>query len=151
MCFVMPFVYLYNKSDYSTDFASLNCRIFCQQFASLIWQNFLLAIRFAHLAKEVTFKGQFCIFRFAQHLQNHLKCSLCSLFTNEFVYARNACAQIRPFPWFFRLPNFVLLRAFMTGWMPLYLLPISSYRGKLYLHDVTINPRRLNLYHLSIN
>ena len=113
--------------------------------------KFFAIIRFAHLAKEVTFKGQFCIFRFAQHLQNYFKCSLRSLFTNKFVYARDARAQIRPLPWFFRLPNFVLLRAFMTGWMPLYLLPISSYRGKLYLHDVTINPRRLNLYHLSIN
>ena len=77
--------------------------------------------QFAHLAKEVPFKGQFCIFRFAQHLKNHFKCSLCSLFTNEFVYARDARKQIRPLPWFFRLPNFVLLRAFMAGWMPLYL------------------------------
>ena len=100
----------------------LNCRIFCKKFASLIWQNFLQAIRFAHLAKEVTFKGQFCIFRFAQHLQNHFKCSLRSLFTNKFVYARDARAQIRPLPRFFRLPNFVLLRAFIAGWMPLYLL-----------------------------
>jgi hypothetical protein len=57
------------------------------------------------LAKEVTFKGQFCIFRFAQHLQNHFKCSLRSLFTNDFMYARDARAQIRPLPWFFRLPN----------------------------------------------
>ena len=109
------------ESDYSTYFALLNCRIFSKKFASLIWQNFLQAIRFAHLAKEVTFKGQFCIFRFAQHLQNHFKCSLCSLFTNKFVYAHNACAQIRPLPWFFRLPNFVLLQAFIAGWMPLYL------------------------------
>ena len=81
----------------------------------------LQAIRFAHLAKEVTFKGLFCNFRFAQHLQNHFKCSLRSLFTNEFVYARDARKQIRPLPRFFRLPNFVLLRAFMAGWMPLYL------------------------------
>ena len=110
------------ESDYSTYFASLNCRIFSKKFASLIWQNFLQAIRFAHLAKEVTFKGQFCIFCFAQHLQNHFKCSLRSLFTNEFVYARDARAQIRPLPRFFRRANFVLLRAFTAGWMPLYLL-----------------------------
>ena len=83
--------------------------------------KFFAIIRFAHLAKEVTFKGQFCIFRFAQHLQNYFKCSLRSLFTNKFVYARDARAQIRPLPQFFRLPNFVLLRAFMAGWMPLYL------------------------------
>ena len=83
--------------------------------------KFFAIIRFSHLAKEVTFKGQFCIFRFAQHLQNYFKCSLRSLFTNKFVYARDARAQIRPLPWFFRLPNFVLLRAFMAGWMPLYL------------------------------
>ena len=81
------------------------------------------AIRFAHLAKEVTLQGQFCNFRFAQHLQNHFKCSLRSLFTNKFMYARDARAQIRPLPRFFRWPNFVLLRAFMAGWMPLYLLP----------------------------
>ena len=80
------------------------------------------AIRFAHLAKGVTLQGQFCNFRFAQHLQNYFKCSLRSLFTNKFVYARDARAQIRPLPRFFRLPNFVLLRAFMAGWMPLYLL-----------------------------
>ena len=85
-------------------------------------KNFLQAIRFAHLAKGVTLQGQFCNFRFAQHLQNYFKCSLRSLFTNKFVYTRDACAQIRPLPWFFRLPNFVLLRAFMAGWMPLYLL-----------------------------
>ena len=94
---------------------------FCKKFASLIWQKFLQAIRFAHLAKGVTLQGQFCNFRFAQHLQNYFKCSLRSLFTNKFVYARDARAQIRPLPWFFRLPNFVLLRAFMAGWMPLYL------------------------------
>ena len=29
---------------------------------------------------------------------------------------------IRPLPRFFWLPNFVLLRAFMAGWKPLYLL-----------------------------
>merc|ERR1711956_174097 len=89
--------------------------------APLIWQKILHAIHFAHFAKEVTFKGQFCIFRFAQHLQNHFKCSLRSLFTNKFMYARNARAEIRPLPRFFRWPNFVLLRAFMAGWMPLYL------------------------------
>ena len=87
--------------------------------------KFFAIIRFAHLAKEVTFKGQFCIFRFAQHLQNYFKCSLRSLFTNKFVYARDARAQIRPLPRFFRLPNFVLLWAFMAGWMPLYLVSIS--------------------------
>ena len=81
------------------------------------------AIRFAHLAKGVTLQGQFCNFRFAQHLQNYFKCSLRSLFTNKFVYARDARAQIRPLPRFFRLPNFVLLRAFIAGWMPLYLFP----------------------------
>ena len=90
------------------------------RFAHL--QNFLQAIRFAHLAKGVTLQGQFCNFRFAQHLQNYFKCSLRSLFTNKFVYARDARAQIRPLPRFFRLPNFVLLRAFMAGWMPLYLI-----------------------------
>ena len=79
------------------------------------------AIRFAHLAKGVTLQGQFCNFRFAQHLQNYFKCSLRSLFTNKFVYARDARAQIRPLPWFFRLPNFVLLRAFIAGCMALYL------------------------------
>ena len=91
----------------------------------LIWQKFLQAIRFAHLAKGVTLQGQFCNFRFAQHLQNYFKCSLRSLFTNKFVYARDARTQIRPLPWFFRLPNFVLSRAFMTGWMPLYLNSIA--------------------------
>ena len=110
------------ESDYSTYFATLNCRIFCKKFASLIWQNVLQAIRFAHLAKGVTLQGQFCNFRFAQHLQNYFKCLLRSLFTNKFVYARDAHAQIRPLPRFFRLPNFVLLRAFMAGWMPLYLI-----------------------------
>ena len=84
--------------------------------------KFFAIIRFAHLAKEVTFKGQFCIFRFAQHLQNYFKCLLRSLFTNKFVYARDARAQIRPLPWFLRLPNFVLFRAFIAGCMPLYLL-----------------------------
>ena len=93
-----------------------------EKFASLIWQKILQEIRFAHLAKGVTLQGQFCNFRFAQHLQNYFKCLLRSLFTNKFVYARDACAQIRPLPWFFRLPNFVLLWAFMAGWMPLYLL-----------------------------
>ena len=39
--------------------------------------KFFAIIRFAHLAKEVTFKGQFCIFRFAQHLQNHFECLVC--------------------------------------------------------------------------
>ena len=86
------------ESDYSTNFATLNCRIFCKKFASLIWQKNLQAIRFAHLAKEVTLQGQFCNFRFAQHLQNHFKCSLRSLFTNKFVYAR---VQIRPLSQFF--------------------------------------------------
>ena len=81
------------ESDYSTYFASLNCRIFCNKFASLIWQKFLQAIRFAHLAKEVTFKGQFCIFRFAQHLQNYFKYSLRSLFTNNSLrsFGKNFC------------------------------------------------------------
>ena len=69
------------------------------RFAHLA-KNFV-AIRFAHLAKEVTLQGQFCNFRFAQHLQNHFKCSLRSLFTNKFVYARYACVQIRPLPRFF--------------------------------------------------
>ena len=90
--------------------------------------KFFAIIRFAHLAKEVTFKGQFCIFRFAQHLQNYFKCSLRSLFTNKFVYARDARAQIRPLPRFFRLPNFVLLRAFIAGCMPLYLIYICTSR-----------------------
>ena len=81
------------ESDYSTYFATLNCRIFCKKFTSLIWQKILQAIRFAHLAKGFTFRGQFCIFRFAQHLENHFKCSLCSLFT---------CVQIKPLPQFFR-------------------------------------------------
>ena len=83
---------------------------FAKKFASLIWQKFLQAICFAHLAKGVTLQGQFCNFRFAQHLQNYFKCSLRSLFTNKFVYARDARAQIRPLPRFFRLPNFVLFR-----------------------------------------
>ena len=98
------------------------------------------AIRFAHLAKGVTLQGQFCNFRFAQHLQNYFKCSLRSLFTNKFVYARDARAQIRPLPWFFRLPNFVLLRAFMAGWMPLYLfqvrgLPVKKKPAKRHLAE----------------
>ena len=91
------------------------------------------AIRIAHLAKEVTLQGQFCNFRFAQHLQNYFKSSLRSLFKNKFMYARDARAQIRPLPRFFRLPNFVLLRAFMAGWMPLYLLQLALSNEELRL------------------
>ena len=52
----------------------------------------------------------------------------CSQFTNKFMYARDARAQIRPLPRFFRLPNFVLLRAFIAGWMPLYLECLSIFQ-----------------------
>ena len=96
-------------------------------------QNILQKIRFAHLAKGVTLQGQFRNFRFAQHLQNYFKCSLRSLFTNKFMYARDARAQIRPLPRFFRLPNFVLLRAFTAGWMPLYLFHNDFHRFVSYI------------------
>ena len=113
------------QNPQKTKLADLKCTsgkwlFYIFRYAQL--QNILQKIRFAHLAKGVTLQGQFCNFRFAQHLQNYFKCSLRSLFTNKFVYARDARAQIRPLPRFFRLPNFVLLRAFMAGWMPLYLL-----------------------------
>ena len=125
------------QNPQKTKLADLKCTsgkwlFYIFRYAQL--QNILQKIRFAHLAKFFAsnslrsfgkrshFTGQFCNFRFAQHLQNYFKCSLRSLFTNKFVYARDARAQIRPLPWFFRLPNFVLLRAFIAGWMPLYLL-----------------------------
>ena len=39
------------ESDYSTYFASLNCRIFCKKFASLIWQKKSLSrANFAYFA-----------------------------------------------------------------------------------------------------
>ena len=106
------------QNPQKTKLADLKCTsgkwlFYIFRYAQL--QNILQKIRFAHLAKGVTLQGQFCNFRFAQHLQNYFKCLLRSLFTNKFVYARDARAQIRPLPRFFRWPNFVLLRAFMAG------------------------------------
>ena len=137
------------QNPQKTKLADLKCTsgkwlFYIFRYAQL--QNILQKIRFAHLAKhfasnshlakEVTFKGQFCIFQFSQHLQNPFKCLLLSLFTNKFVYACYARAKIRPLTWFFGLPNFVLLRCFIAGWMPLYLLHI--FRAK-----EIMNPRFL--------
>ena len=93
------------QNPQKTKLADLKCTsgkwlFYVFRYAQL--QNILQKIRFAHLAKEVTLQGQFCNFRFAQHLQNHFKCSLRSLFTNKFVYACYARVQIRPLPRFFR-------------------------------------------------
>ena len=79
------------------------------------------AIRFAHLAKEVTFKGQFCIFRFAQHLQNHFKCSLSHYLQINLCTLAMLAHKLGPSLGFFGRPNFVLLRCFTAGCMPLYL------------------------------
>ena len=133
-------------------FATLNCRIFCKKFALLTWQKNLQAIRFAHLAKEVTLQGQFCNFRFAQHLQNHLKCSLRSLFTNKFVYACYARVQIRPLPRFFRPAQLCFISAFIAGWMPLYLFSLGQVHmiDKYYV-NITIKSQFTNSRELKFD
>ena len=54
------------ESDYSTYFTILTCRIFCKKFASLIWQKYFQAIRFAHLPKKFA-SNSFCSFGKRSH------------------------------------------------------------------------------------
>ena len=125
------------QNPQKTKLADLKCTsgkwlFYIFRYAQL--QNILQKIRFAHLAKIFAsnslrsfgkrshFTGPILQLSLRSTFAYYFKCSLRSLFTNKFVYARDARAQIRPLPRFFRLPNLVLLRAFMAGWMPLYLL-----------------------------